>query len=88
MTVRYSADDLEIEVIDDGRGAAAPLLAGGEGGGHGLIGMRERVALFGGELETGPVFPGGYRVLARLPIEPDDERPRHVLRRESRRWRP
>jgi len=72
VTVRYRVDCLEIEVVDDGRGAAAPLLAGGEGGGHGLIGMNERVALFGGELETGPVFPGGYRVRARLPIEPDD----------------
>ncbi len=72
VTVRYRAGFLEIEVIDDGRGAAAPLLAGGDSGGHGLIGMKERVSLFGGELETGPVFPGGYRVLARMPIEPDD----------------
>jgi signal transduction histidine kinase len=72
VRVRYSRDYLEIEVTDDGRGAAAPLLAGGEGGGHGLIGMRERVGLFGGELETGPKLPGGYRVYARLPIEPEE----------------
>jgi signal transduction histidine kinase len=72
VTVRYRAGSLEIEVVDNGRGAAAPLLAGGDGGGHGLIGMKERVALFGGVLETGPVFPGGYRVMARMPIEPED----------------
>jgi Signal transduction histidine kinase len=72
VNVRYGDDYLEIEVTDDGRGAAAPLLAAGESGGHGLIGMKERVALYGGELQTGPVFPGGYRVFARLPLEPDD----------------
>jgi len=72
VTIRYTADTLEIEVTDDGRGAAAPLISGAEGGGHGLIGMNERVALFGGVLEVGPVLTGGYRVLARMPIEPDD----------------
>jgi hypothetical protein len=41
-------------------------------GGHGLIGMKERVALFGGQLSAGPVLTGGYRVFARMPIEPDD----------------
>ena len=72
VAVRYTEDTLEIEVVDDGRGAAAPLLTIAEGGGHGLIGMKERVGLFGGELHTGPVLTGGYRVFARLPIEPDD----------------
>ena len=72
VTVRYTTETLEIEVIDDGRGAAAPLLSAADGGGHGLIGVKERVALFGGELHTGPVLTGGYRVLARMPIEPDD----------------
>ena len=85
VLVRYEPETLEIEVVDDGRGAAAPLLAAAEeGGGHGLIGMRERVALYGGTLEAGPVFPGGYRVLATLPAR---ARWRwaagHVLRRES-----
>ena len=70
VSVRYQRDALDIEIIDDGRGAAAPLLAGTVEGGHGLIGMSERVALYGGILETGPVFPGGYRVHASFPLEP------------------
>jgi signal transduction histidine kinase len=72
VTVRYTPDTLEIEVVDDGRGAAAPLLAAEDGRGHGLIGMKERVALFGGTLEAGPVLTGGYRVFARMPLEPDE----------------
>jgi signal transduction histidine kinase len=70
VSVRYEPEALDIEVVDDGRGAAAPLLTGTVEGGHGLIGMRERVTLYGGELQTGPVFPGGYRVHARFPLEP------------------
>jgi len=72
VAIRYGSETLEIEVVDDGRGAAAPLLAEADGGGHGLIGMKERVGLFGGTLEAGPVLTGGYRVFARMPIEPDD----------------
>ena len=72
VTVRHSLEALEIEVVDNGRGAAAPLLAGSPVGGHGLIGMRERVGLFGGELQVGPVLPGGYRVWARMPLSSDD----------------
>jgi len=72
VTVRHSPEALELEVVDNGRGAAAPLLAGAFAGGHGLIGMRERVGLFGGELQTGPVLPGGYRVWARMPLSSDD----------------
>jgi signal transduction histidine kinase len=71
VTIRFRPDDLEIEVIDDGRGAAAPLVATG-GHGQGLVGMRERVALFGGTLEAGPRFPGGYRVFASLPMDPEE----------------
>jgi signal transduction histidine kinase len=70
VAVRYEPDGFDIEVIDDGRGAAAPLLADAVEGGHGLIGMRERVALYEGTLETGPVFPGGYRVHAHFPLDP------------------
>jgi len=72
VVIRYGEEDIEIEVVDDGRGAAAPLITATEGGGHGLIGMKERVALFGGTLNAGPVLTGGYRVLARMPLEPDD----------------
>ena len=64
VVVRYSQGELELDVIDDGRG---PEENGA--GGHGLIGMRERVAIFGGELKTGPRHGGGYAVHARLPLE-------------------
>ncbi len=65
MLIRYGADSLELEVTDDGRGAASGLEE--IGGGHGLVGMRERVELYGGSLSTGPRAGGGYRVMARLP---------------------
>jgi signal transduction histidine kinase len=66
VTLSYGADTLEVEVRDDGR--AAP--GNGAAGGHGLVGMRERAALLGGTLEAGPQPGGGYRVHARLPLEP------------------
>ncbi|MBV9604413.1 MAG: two-component sensor histidine kinase [Solirubrobacterales bacterium] len=68
VSLRYVADAIELQVLDDGRGTA-PAGNGGSGG-HGLIGMRERVALFGGELTTRPRSAGrGYEVRARLPLE-------------------
>jgi signal transduction histidine kinase len=63
VTIRYGAGELEIEIADDGAGAAEAAA-----GGHGLVGMRERVALFGGDLATGRRSGGGYAVRARLPI--------------------
>ncbi|HKE97622.1 MAG TPA: sensor histidine kinase [Actinomycetes bacterium] len=63
VEVRYGRDALELEITDDGRGAAA----GEPDGGRGLIGMRERVALVGGVLEAGPWPGGGFRVAAVLP---------------------
>jgi signal transduction histidine kinase len=65
VTVRYRGDGVEVEVIDDGDG-------GGEGGGsgNGLIGMRERVALWGGELEARRRAEGGFLVRATLPAAP------------------
>jgi signal transduction histidine kinase len=66
VVVRYEPDALELEVADDGPG---PPDDPGAPGGHGLIGMRERVQLFGGELEAGPRPGGGFLVRARLPTE-------------------
>jgi signal transduction histidine kinase len=68
VTVRCAPGEVEVEVLDDGRGAAA--IDGHDGdvdGGHGLVGMRERVALWGGTLQAGPKSGGGYRVRATLP---------------------
>jgi signal transduction histidine kinase len=63
VTIRYAAGEVELEVRDDGAGTGP-----GGGGGHGLVGMRERAAMFGGEIEVGPLAGGGFGVLARLPL--------------------
>jgi signal transduction histidine kinase len=70
VTVRYLPGTLALEVVDDGRGLAARPSNGvaEDGSGHGLVGMRERVELWGGELTTGPVTGGGFRVKALLPF--------------------
>jgi signal transduction histidine kinase len=63
VTVRRTGVRLEVEVVNaPGRGG------GGDAGGHGLIGMRERVAMFGGQLTAGPSESGGFRVAAELPV--------------------
>jgi signal transduction histidine kinase len=67
VVVRYEPDALELEIADDGPGPPEDPEASG---GQGLIGMRERVQLFGGELEAGPRPGGGFLVRARLPSEP------------------
>jgi signal transduction histidine kinase len=64
VTVRYAPTQIELEVSDDGAGSATR--AGG--GGHGLVGMRERVAVFGGELEASPRVGGGFCLRATLPL--------------------
>ena len=66
VQLRYVADALELQVLDDGRGTTS---LNGETDGQGLIGMRERVALFGGELTAEPRSGRGYEVRARLPLE-------------------
>jgi signal transduction histidine kinase len=68
VAIRYRDHEVLVEVTDDGRGAAAPTGDGRARVGHGLIGMRERVAVFGGDLEVGPRPGGGFRVAARLPL--------------------
>jgi signal transduction histidine kinase len=73
VTVRHLPGTLVVEVVDDGRGLAAQRPDGtageasADGAGHGLVGMRERVELWGGELAVGPGPRGGYRVKALLP---------------------
>jgi signal transduction histidine kinase len=62
--VRYRIDSLELEIVDDGAGDAAPISSGG----HGLVGMRERVALYGGRLDTGRRPSGGFSIRVLLPI--------------------
>jgi signal transduction histidine kinase len=68
VTVGYGDQEVTVEVTDDGRGVGALAGDGRAGVGHGLIGMRERVAAFNGDLEAGPRPGGGFRVAARLPL--------------------
>jgi len=67
VVVRYESAAVEVEIADDGRTAADQVTKTG-GTGHGLIGIRERVALYGGTLDAGRRPSGGFRVHARLPI--------------------
>ena len=67
VRVAYEPGELVLEVSDDGVGPGGA--ADDLGGGHGLVGMRERVALYGGELDTGRRRGGGYAVRARIPLE-------------------
>jgi signal transduction histidine kinase len=69
ISIGYGPSDLEILVADDGRGPR-DATDGAEGGGRGIIGMRERAALLGGELTAGPRPGGGFQVRARLPLQP------------------
>jgi signal transduction histidine kinase len=67
VVVRYAPRAVELEIEDDGRGPNGSRPRNGSG--HGLIGMRERVALYGGTLEVGRRVGGGFAVRARLPLE-------------------
>jgi signal transduction histidine kinase len=65
VLVTYRNSEIEVTVSDNGRG-----VGNGAGGGHGLVGMRERVSVYGGDLDAGPQPNGGYRLRARLPLTP------------------
>jgi signal transduction histidine kinase len=64
VVVRYGDDRVNVTVADDGSGRAT-----GHGRGHGLVGMRERIALYGGELDAGPRAEGGYELRVSLPLD-------------------
>lgn len=68
VLVRYEPAMLTLEVTDDGVGPNGNAASAAPGGGHGLVGMRERVALYGGSLEAGRRRGGGFAVRARLPL--------------------
>ena len=64
VTFHYAPDELQIEVRDDGEGRST-----NDGLGHGLVGIRERVKIYGGEMTAGAAPEGGFVLGARLPIE-------------------
>ena len=66
VTFRYKANELEIEVRDNGQGSSTT-----DGLGHGLVGVRERVKIYGGEMSAGSANGGGFVLSTRLPLEND-----------------
>jgi signal transduction histidine kinase len=66
VTVRYRPEELEIEVRDDGLGSSTT-----DGLGHGLVGVRERVKIYGGEMSAGSAAEGGFVLTTRLPFGGD-----------------
>ena len=66
VVIDYTDDHLDVLIVDDGRGVSAN---DNDGVGHGIIGMRERVAVLGGELSAGPHAGGGYEVHVSIPVE-------------------
>ena len=66
VLIEYAADQLRVEIADTG---GTPGAAAASGNGYGLIGLRERLAVYGGTLHNGPRPSGGYRVKALIPLE-------------------
>src|SRR3954452_3143066 len=71
VTLKYGEHDVEVDVSDNGHGVRAPADNGAVTG-HGLLGMRERVAMLGGEIEAGYRKDGGFGVHAKLPLEREE----------------
>jgi len=71
VTLKYGEHDVEVDVSDNGRGVRAAAENGAVTG-HGLLGMRERVAMLGGEIEAGYRKDGGFGVHAKLPLEREE----------------
>ena len=72
ISIEFGPKSIAIEVLDDGAGRSSRSQAGGSG--HGVIGMRERVEIYGGTFSAGPRPEGGWAVRARLPLADSDER--------------
>lgn len=84
VALTYERECLTVEVTDNGVGTPeVPPGERPEHSGHGLVGMRERVSLFGGTLETGPVRGSGWRVCARFPVDPVPEAGDRAVHAES-----
>ncbi|MFD7507067.1 hypothetical protein [Streptomyces sp. NPDC059850] len=80
MTVRYADHYLRVEVLNSGSsvltsGAIRPATERPDGAGRGLLGLRERVAVYGGDLDARRRLGGGYRVRARIPLDRPLDRP-------------
>jgi signal transduction histidine kinase len=77
LHLAYRPDALALEISNDAALRAVPVLVAsgerGAGGGHGLVGMRERATMLGGSLDAGPTEDGGFRVTAVLPLSPTEE---------------
>jgi signal transduction histidine kinase len=67
VTLSYGQTSLVLEIVDDGAGGSSEA-----GTGHGLDGMRERVLMYGGTMDAGPLEEGGFRVRAELPLDGAD----------------
>lgn len=66
VSIEYTPEQLDVSISDDGRGAAGRPA---NNGGHGIVGMRERVAVLGGEFHAGPRAGGGYLIRATIPVD-------------------
>ena len=68
VRLRYENELLELLVLDNGRGASTSDANSQPGGGFGLVGLRERIELLGGQVAYGPAEPAGYRVTVQVPV--------------------